>query len=30
MIKSFADHRTQALYATGRAKRIPADIWGFA
>ncbi|MBI1865720.1 MAG: type II toxin-antitoxin system RelE/ParE family toxin [Nitrospirae bacterium] len=26
MIKSFADRRTQELYVTGRAKRIPADI----
>ena len=26
MIKSFADRRTQELYATGRTKRIPVDI----
>ena len=26
MIKSFADRRTQELYATGKAKRIAADI----
>jgi proteic killer suppression protein len=26
MIKSFADHRTQELYATGKAKRFAADI----
>lgn len=26
MIKSFADKRTQELYATGKAKRLPPDI----
>ncbi len=26
MIKSFADRRTQQLYLTGKAKRIPADL----
>jgi proteic killer suppression protein len=26
MIKSFADRRTQELYLTGKAKRIPQDI----
>jgi proteic killer suppression protein len=26
MIKSFADRRTQELYATGKAKRFAADI----
>ncbi len=26
MIKSFADRRTQELYATGKAKRFPPDI----
>ena len=26
MIKTFADKRTQELYATGRAKRFPADV----
>ena len=26
MIKSFADRRTQDLYVTGKAKRIPAEL----
>ena len=26
MIKTFADRRTQQLYATGKAKRFPTDI----
>ena len=26
MIKSFADRRTQDLYVTGSAKRVPADV----
>lgn len=26
MIKTFADRRTQELYATGRTKRFPADL----
>lgn len=26
VIKSFADRRTQELYATGKGKRIPADV----
>jgi proteic killer suppression protein len=26
VIKSFADKRTQELYATGKAKRLPPDI----
>ena len=26
MIKSFADRRTQELYATGKAKRFPAEL----
>lgn len=26
MIKTFADRRTQQLYETGRAKRIPSDV----
>ena len=26
MIKSFADRRTQELYLTGKAKRIPPDV----
>lgn len=26
MIKSFADRRTQELYVTGKAKRIPAEL----
>jgi proteic killer suppression protein len=26
MIKTFADRRTQELYATGRTKRFPADV----
>ena len=26
VIKSFADRRTQELYATGKGKRIPADL----
>jgi len=26
VIKTFADRRTQGLYATGRAKRFPPDI----
>lgn len=26
MIKSFADRRTQELFATGAAKRFPADL----
>jgi len=26
MIKSFADRETQALYATGKTKRLPPDI----
>jgi len=26
MIRTFADRRTQELYATGRAKRFPADV----
>lgn len=26
MIKTFADRRTQDLYATGKAKRFPADV----
>ena len=26
VIKTFADRRTQVLYATGRAKRLPPDI----
>ena len=26
MIKTFADRRTQELYATGKAKRFPADV----
>ena len=26
MIKTFADRRTQELYATGRSKRLPADV----
>lgn len=26
MIKTFADRRTQELYATGKAKRFPPDI----
>jgi len=27
MIKSFADRRTQQLYAAGKAKHIPPDLW---
>jgi proteic killer suppression protein len=30
MIKSFADRRTQALYLTGKAKRVPTDVAGRA
>ncbi len=30
MIKTFADKRTQELYATGRAKRFPPDVAGRA
>jgi proteic killer suppression protein len=26
MVKSFADRRTQELYATGKAKRFPQDV----
>jgi len=26
VIKTFADRRTQELYATGKAKRFPADV----
>jgi toxin HigB-1 len=26
MIKTFADKRTQELYATGKAKRLPAEL----
>ena len=26
MIKSFADRRTEELYRTGKAKRVPPDI----
>ncbi len=26
MIKSFADRRTQELYLTGKAKRVPLDL----
>ena len=26
MIKTFADRRTQALYATGKSRRFPPDI----
>ena len=26
MIQSFADRRTQELYATGKAKRLPAEL----
>ena len=26
MIKSFADKRTQELYATGKSKKLPADV----
>ena len=26
MIKTFADRRTQELYATGKAKRLPAEL----
>ena len=26
VIKSFADRRTQELYASGKSKRIPADV----
>jgi toxin HigB-1 len=26
MIKSFADKRTQELYVSGKAKRLPADV----
>ncbi len=26
MLKTFADRRTQGLYATGKAKRLPADV----
>ena len=26
MIKTFADRRTQELYATGKSKRIPPDV----
>ena len=26
VIKTFADRRTQELYATGKGKRIPADV----
>lgn len=26
MIKTFADRRTQELYATGKAKRFPTDV----
>jgi proteic killer suppression protein len=26
MIKTFADRRTQELYVTGKAKRIPAEL----
>jgi proteic killer suppression protein len=26
MIKAFADRRTQELYATGKAKRFPAEL----
>jgi proteic killer suppression protein len=26
MIKTFADRRTQELYATGKSKRFPADV----
>ena len=27
MIKSFADRETERLWATGRSRRLPADIW---
>lgn len=27
MIKTFADRHTQELYATGKSKRFPADMW---
>ena len=27
MIKTFADRHTQELYATGKSKRLPAEIW---
>ena len=27
MIKSFADRDTEKLWLTGRARRIPGDIW---
>ncbi|MFQ5757680.1 MAG: type II toxin-antitoxin system RelE/ParE family toxin [Acidiferrobacterales bacterium] len=27
MIKTFADRHTQRLYATGRSRRFPPDIW---
>jgi proteic killer suppression protein len=27
VIKTFADRHTQELYATGKSKRFPADIW---
>jgi proteic killer suppression protein len=30
MIRTFADRRTQELYVTGKAKRIPTDIAGRA
>jgi proteic killer suppression protein len=26
MVKSFADRRTQELYLTGKAKRVPPDV----
>ena len=26
MVKSFADRRTQELYLTGKAKRVPAEL----
>jgi proteic killer suppression protein len=30
MIKTFADKRTQELYITGKAKRLPAELAGRA
>lgn len=30
MIKSFADRKTQRLYAIGKAKHLPPDLWDAA
>lgn len=27
MIKTFADKNTQELYVSGKAKRLPTDVW---